>query len=86
MITFASFAAPPDDLYGHGTATTHHPDVDDDADMDLDFDDEEFASGSKLTGPGETLTSSHAFMRYVSPFTRPAFCVSHSPQWPWYLC
>ena len=65
MITFASFAPPPDDLYGHGAITTHHPEVEDEADMDIDFDDEEFASGSKLTCPGETLTSSHAFMRCV---------------------
>ncbi|KIP04213.1 hypothetical protein PHLGIDRAFT_31465 [Phlebiopsis gigantea 11061_1 CR5-6] len=63
MITFASFAAPPDDLYGHGHRVAHPIDPADDRDMDIDFDDEEFVSGSKLTVPGETLTSSHAFMR-----------------------
>lgn len=71
MITFASFAAPPDDLYGHGHRVAHPIDPADDRDMDIDFDDEEFVSGSKLTVPGETLTSSHAFMRYALPARGP---------------
>ncbi|GJE92172.1 exosome complex exonuclease rrp4 [Phanerochaete sordida] len=65
MVSFASFAPPPDD-YDAFEKTRHYHDVDADADMDLGLDvddDDEFASGSKLTCPGETLTSSHAFMR-----------------------
>ena len=38
---------------------------DDDEDMDVDVDDEDFASGRKLTCPGEPITSASAFMRYV---------------------
>ena len=62
MVTFASFVPPLDESYGHGGAR-YVPDDGDDMDMDLDDDD--FAAGSRLTCPGEPLTSSHAFMRYV---------------------
>jgi hypothetical protein len=45
-------------------ATKHHPGVEADMIDDLDLDDGDFADGSvKLTSPGETLTSVHAFMR-----------------------
>ena len=62
MITFTSFP-PPRDSYGYAPAKF----VPDDDAMDVDFDDEEedFDSGSKLTCPGEPITSSQAYMRSV---------------------
>lgn len=67
MITFASFPATSEASGSYG-ATRHHPDVEDDVHMDLDEDD--FEEGvQRLTVPGESITSSHAFMRYV-PSTR----------------
>jgi hypothetical protein len=65
MISFASFAPPLDDAYVYEDARHLRATDDDENNMDLDLDDDEFASGSKLTCPGETLTSSHAFMRYA---------------------
>ncbi|KAF8235637.1 hypothetical protein L208DRAFT_1358529 [Tricholoma matsutake] len=61
MISFTSFPLPPtnDRYHGH----IHHPDVAEDVLMDVD-DDQEFGMGaSKLTYPGESLTSSQAYMR-----------------------
>ena len=70
MVTFASFAPPLDESYGHGGAR-YAPDDRDDMDMEIDFDDDDF-TGNRLTCPGEPLTSSHAFMRYVgSPGSGP---------------
>lgn len=66
MVTFASFpTSRTDGVYGYDRP--RHPDSVDDEDeyMHDDFQDEDFASGSKLTCPGEALTSSHAFMRYA---------------------
>ncbi|KAI0721003.1 exosome complex exonuclease rrp4 [Cerioporus squamosus] len=61
MISFASFPATSEASGGFGT-TRHHPDVEDDVHMDLDEDD--FEEGvQRLTVPGESITSSHAFMR-----------------------
>ena len=68
MIAFASFPPPPDDVHARDGVRHRREavvDDDDEYDMELDFDDDDFASGSKLTCPGETLTSSHAFMRYA---------------------
>lgn len=45
---------------GYG-AVRHHPDVEDDVLMDLD--EELEVAGSKLTYPGESLTSAQDFMR-----------------------
>lgn len=66
MFTFTSFAV----RQGNNdylTAARHHPDVEDDIDSDVDMEDEdEFGAGSsrsKLTTPGEMLTSAQAFMR-----------------------
>jgi hypothetical protein len=61
MITFTSFPLSKDS-FNYGSAKF----VDEDA-MDVDFDDDEedFDSGSKLTCPGEPITSSQAFMRCV---------------------
>ena len=57
----------------------HYEDMGDDADMDLDVDDDDgLASGSRLTCPGETLTSSHAFMR-CAPSDDPAPAQTVSP-------
>ncbi|KAF8998511.1 hypothetical protein BDQ17DRAFT_1328744 [Cyathus striatus] len=57
MISFSSFPVQTDDVY----PTTKHPD---EALMDLDDFDHLEAGGSRLTYPGETLTSSQAFMRW----------------------
>jgi exosome complex component RRP4 len=58
MITFASFPASSDNTFDR---TRHHPDLD----ILMDDDDDFEAGGSKLTCPGEGLTSSSAFMRLV---------------------
>ena len=66
MIAFAPFPTAQDqDSVAYDS--TRHPDIlDDDEDyMNLDFEDEDCTSGSKLTCPGESITSSHAFMRFV---------------------
>lgn len=64
MVTFASF--PATISYDAYTADSKvRRETDDDMEMDLDFDDEDFSSGSRLTCPGETITSSQSFMRYV---------------------
>ncbi|KDQ50706.1 hypothetical protein JAAARDRAFT_141473 [Jaapia argillacea MUCL 33604] len=60
MITFTSFPAQLDD-YDYG-ATRHPPEVEDDIRMDMDEDDLDTA-GSRLTCPGDYITSSQAFMR-----------------------
>lgn len=44
----------------------HHPDVETDVLMDVDYYDGDDDGFAKISSPGETLTSSHAFMRYVS--------------------
>ncbi|KAF8836832.1 hypothetical protein BDN67DRAFT_973681 [Paxillus ammoniavirescens] len=56
MLSFVSFAQPID--HACHDATRHHPDVEDLMDVD-----DLFSSGSKLTCPGETITSSHDSMR-----------------------
>ncbi|KAF8074713.1 exosome complex exonuclease rrp4 [Lyophyllum atratum] len=62
MITFTSFPLPADDTYNG--SRQHHPDVADDVLMDLDDDQDPFETGgSKLTYPGESLTSSQSYMR-----------------------
>jgi len=48
------------------TYTKHHPDVEHDILMDLDENDENDVF-DRISSPGEILTSSHAFMRYVFP-------------------
>ena len=58
MISFTSFP-------GHGQSdgqTGHHPSVNEDL-MDLDDLEDFEVKGSKLTWPGEYLTSSQAYMR-----------------------
>jgi len=65
MISFTSFPLPPTDDPYHGSRL-HHPDLVEDMLMDLDDGQELLEpSGSKLTYPGESLTSSQAYMRYV---------------------
>ncbi|EJF65945.1 exosome complex exonuclease rrp4 [Dichomitus squalens] len=61
MISFASFPST-SEAYGRYGNTRHHPDVEDDVHMDLDEDDFE-ENVQRLTVPGESITSSHAFMR-----------------------
>ena len=66
MFTFASFPVALDDSEAKYATTRHFDDFDDDdEDMDVDVEDEDFASGRKLTCPGEPITSASAFMRYV---------------------
>jgi exosome complex component RRP4 len=59
MLSFISFSRPTDSTYHQ--STRHHPDVED----LMDVDDDDFTTGSepRLTCPGETITSSQAFMR-----------------------
>ncbi|RDB15864.1 Exosome complex component rrp4 [Hypsizygus marmoreus] len=62
MISFTSFPIQPDDI--HNGWRAHHPDIAEDTLMDLDDEQELFeAGGSKLTYPGESLTSSQSYMR-----------------------
>ncbi|KAG6808012.1 hypothetical protein H0H92_005693 [Tricholoma furcatifolium] len=58
MIAFTSFPVHPDD---YDPSHKHHPDVEEDVLMDLD--DELDSFGFKITYPGESLTSSQAYMR-----------------------
>lgn len=60
MIAFASFPVAQETVTEYGTAR-HPPGVEDDFDVDMNG---EFEEGShRMTLPGETITSSHAFMR-----------------------
>ena len=60
MIVFTSFPQPLDHSPAYAAAK-NHKDADDDALMDLD--DDFGSSDSRLTCPGESLTSAQAFMR-----------------------
>ncbi|TFY72443.1 hypothetical protein EVG20_g552 [Dentipellis fragilis] len=61
MITFTSFPVAPDPyLARNDDAADYLPDSDY---MDVDLEEESDAGSSKLTCPGESITSSHAFMR-----------------------
>ena len=66
MITFTSFPKPKDSFsYAPPKfSTVDENDMDIDAYED-DDDGEDFDSGTKLTCPGEAITSSHAYMRCV---------------------
>jgi exosome complex component RRP4 len=65
MISFTSFPSLRIDDHYHGSHL-HQPEVAEDALMDLDDDGELLGTGgSKLTFPGESLTSSQSYMRYV---------------------
>jgi len=62
MIPFTSFPSQGGDSYN--VSTQHHPDVAEDVFMELDNDPEIAGlGGSNLTFPGESLTSSHDYMR-----------------------
>lgn len=61
MISFTSFPVKLDN--NDYSYTRHHPGIQDDDLMDLDADDLLGADGSRLTCPGESLTSSQAYMR-----------------------
>lgn len=85
MITFASFPTPPE--HNGYDSTRRYPDEDDDMDVDFEGDDLEM-SGRRLTSPGESLTSSHAFMRCVSSCSRIRLSTDlliPVRQWTWYL-
>ena len=72
MFTFASFPVALDDSEAKYATTRHFDDFDDDdEDMDVDVAGEDFASGRKLTCPGESITSASAFMRYVECVSSP---------------
>ena len=66
MITFTSFPKPKDSFSNapskFSTEGENYMDIDVYEDDD---DEEEFDSGTKLTCPGEPITSSHAYMRCV---------------------
>jgi len=67
MITFTSFPKPKDSF---SYAPQKFPTTDEnemDVDVYEDDDGGDFDSGTKLTYPGESITSSHAYMRCV-PF------------------
>ena len=57
MVIFGSF--------GTLSATYVRADAQLDSDDDMDLDDDAYVGGSKLTYPGQSLTSTHAFMRCV---------------------
>lgn len=69
MISFTSFPLQPNDTYNG--SRQHHPEVAEDTLMDIDDDQELEAGGSKLTYPGESLTSSQAYMRWVEIISFP---------------
>lgn len=62
MVDFTSFPSSSGRLHTAGSANLH-PDMTDDAYMNVDLDDDFEMNPSKLTCPGEPLTSSQAFMR-----------------------
>ncbi|THG99516.1 hypothetical protein EW026_g2842 [Hermanssonia centrifuga] len=68
MVNFAPYPTPAYNAEhsDYGGAKRHFAeDLGTAGDTGVDFEDDDFeASGSKLTYPGETITSSHAFMRY----------------------
>lgn len=65
MISFVSFPARNETL-GNYDVGPRHPAEDDGMDMDLDEDEFSGPGTSKVTCPGEALTSAQDFMRYVS--------------------
>jgi hypothetical protein len=82
MFTISAFPprhiASGDDYYDR---VRQHPDV-----MDLEFeaDDELNSTASRLTSPGEPITSSQAFMRWVKKGCPVAlFCSDVIWQWAW---
>lgn len=62
MIAFTSFPLQSDHAYN--VPQKHHPDVAEDIAMDLDDEDAFESGGLKTTYPGESLTSSQAYMRW----------------------
>jgi len=64
MITFTSFPKPKDSFSYAPQKFSYENDMDVDVYED-DDDGEDFDSGTKLTCPGESITSSHAYMRWV---------------------
>ena len=69
MIISTSFPNPKDSF----SYTPQKFSATDENDMDIDVyedddDGEDFDSGTKLTCPGESITSSHAYMRCVPPY------------------
>lgn len=67
MIAFTSFPVSSDELSTGYSTTRHRSDVEADISTDLDEDFE--AGGSKVTYPGESLTSAQSFMRWVFCFS-----------------
>ena len=76
MISFASF---PSTSEGSGsyTSTRYHPKIEED-EVGMDLDEDDFEEGTqRLTVPGESITSSHAFMRYVPMTLCSSLCEAH---------
>ena len=65
MITFTSFPKPKDSFSYAPQKYSAAGENDMDVDLYEDDDEEDFDSGTKLTCPGEPITSSHAYMRCV---------------------
>ena len=63
MITFSAFP-PPTTYDSYGSHAQAQREIQDEDEMDFDFD-EDFSGSEKLRCPGETIISSHAFMRFV---------------------
>lgn len=68
MITFTSFPKPKDPFSYTQSKFSTGDENDVDIDIEDDGEDEDFDSGTKLTLPGEPVTSSHAYMRCVLLF------------------
>ncbi|KAG6907891.1 hypothetical protein DXG01_006998 [Tephrocybe rancida] len=83
MIVFTSYPVPPNESYD--ASRTHHPDVSEDILMDIEDEDPFESGGSKLTYPGETLTSSHAYMRCVHSKVKQRRR-SFARKRAWYIC
>ena len=83
MITIVSFQAPSDNRTGSYGVAPRDPDID----LLMDVDDDFEADGSKLTCPGEGLTSSSAFMRLVDYYLQRRYLLPDFLfQGAWYLC
>lgn len=65
MITFTSFPSHSGLHPSDFGATKHYGGLDDDIRMDVDLEDDSAPLSSRVTAPGEPITSSQAFMRYL---------------------
>ena len=71
MIAFTSFPKPKDSFSYASAKFLTEDENNMDTDVYEDDDGEDFDSGTKLTCPGEPITSSHAYMRCAPSFSPP---------------